>query len=25
MPTERAAQMKQLLDALPAEVRDIDT
>jgi mannose-1-phosphate guanylyltransferase len=23
MPTERAAQMKQLLDALPAEVRDI--
>jgi len=23
MPTERAAQMKQLLDALPAEIRDI--
>jgi mannose-1-phosphate guanylyltransferase len=25
MPTERAADMKQLLDALPAEVRDIGT
>jgi mannose-1-phosphate guanylyltransferase len=25
MPTERAAAMKQLLDALPAEIRDIDT
>lgn len=25
MPTERAAQMKQLLDALPAEIRDIGT
>jgi mannose-1-phosphate guanylyltransferase len=25
IPTERAAQMKQLLDALPAEVRDIGT
>ena len=24
MPTERAAEMKQLLDALPAEIRDID-
>jgi mannose-1-phosphate guanylyltransferase len=24
MPTERAAAMKQLLDALPAEIRDID-
>jgi hypothetical protein len=25
MPTERAAEMKQLLDSLPAEVRDIRT
>ena len=25
MPTERAAYMKQLLDALPPEIRDIGT